>query len=538
MTGSTRNCPSGRDTRRGPGRAAATLSPATQAGAPPHTPDTPADPSRRLNILRFSEGGCRYVFAATSLFLFEVDDLTDAVLQRWGRQSAAEMRQDLREHAGGGAVDAVIAEVERLIAAGILAGGEVPAFCRRPDPQLPDAGGTPAFTDLWLILTHGCNLACRYCFSDAEYMRADGRMTEEVAFRGVDFLLAHAYRDAPLNIVFFGGEPLIAFALLESTVDYARRRAAQAGKQIGFAITTNGMLLTPEVRRFLLDNSISTMISMDGPKAQHDAARRLRNGAGSFDRVAPLARAFAAEAKRAGQDIRGRATLHRGHLGAVDALYAFLDEDMGFGSVSTPLIHRPAPDDLAITPDDLPRLEADLQRLGDRVLAKAEQTGELPGYGMFAFLRVLRERRRPQRGCAAGRLAVTVDTDGQLYPCERFIGATDYRLGSVLGGAYAADRVRQLSEQDRVCAFGKCRDCSAMLYCKSTCVAERLRYLPDTGPPDLDCETYRLMLRQILRVFVRLRRNRRTRHLVAGATERADKARRRAAGGRRQAPAG
>jgi hypothetical protein len=56
---------------------------------------------------------------------------------------------------------------------------------------------------------------------------------------------------------------------------------------------------------------------------------------------------------------------------------------------------------------------------------------------------------------------------------------------------------------------------------KSTCVAERLRYLPETGPPELDCDIYRLILRQILRVFVRLRRNPRTRHLVAGAPDRA-----------------
>jgi radical SAM protein with 4Fe4S-binding SPASM domain len=142
---------------------------------------------------------------------------------------------------------------------------------------------------------------------------------------------------------------------------------------------------------------------MDGPKAQHDAARRLRNGAGSFDQVAPLARAFAAEARRAGQDVRGRATLHRGHLGAVDA----------------------------------------------------------------------------------------------LYPCERFIGHADYRLGSVLGAAYAADRVRQLSEQDRICAFEKCRDCCAMLYCKEHLrrgaaavpagnrpAGARLRHLSADPPPD------------------------------------------------------
>jgi uncharacterized protein len=329
-------------------------------------------------------------------------------------------------------------------------------------------------------------------------------MTEDVARRGVDFLLRHSDGHYRLRIIFFGGEPLLEFSLMKAIVAYARQKAIGAGKEVSFAITTNGTLLNQEVRLFLVENNFNTLVSLDGPQPMHDAARQFRDGRGSFQRIVPQVKALVREAAAVGVGIQGRTTLNRHHLGYVPELYEFMDRQMGFSGVSTPMVHRPAPAEFSFIEADLPQLKEDLARLGDLVVEKASLEGTPPAYGLFAFLDVLHQRSRPRRGCAAGRLAVTVDCNGKIYPCERFIGQENCCLGSVFSEEFRRDRIEWLSNQDRICAFDKCHKCYAMLYCKSTCVAERLLYLDKTGPTELDCEIYRTILLQILSVYVRV----------------------------------
>jgi len=58
------------------------------------------------------------------------------------------------------------------------------------------------------------------------------------------------------------------------------------GKDLKFTITTNGSLFNDEIIQFLSDNSIITLISLDGAKEQHDANRVFAsNGKGTFDVV-------------------------------------------------------------------------------------------------------------------------------------------------------------------------------------------------------------------------------------------------------------
>ncbi len=50
-------------------------------------------------------------------------------------------------------------------------------------------------------------------------------------------------------------------------------------------MTINGTLLTDEIIKFMKDNEVSLLISMDGPKEIHDKNRVFSNGMGSFDKI-------------------------------------------------------------------------------------------------------------------------------------------------------------------------------------------------------------------------------------------------------------
>ena len=52
---------------------------------------------------------------------------------------------------------------------------------------------------------------------------------------------------------FFSGETLLNFPVLQKTIPYARQRAAEAGKDVDFSLTTNATLLKPEIIEFLAE---------------------------------------------------------------------------------------------------------------------------------------------------------------------------------------------------------------------------------------------------------------------------------------------
>ncbi len=130
---------------------------------------------------------------------------------------------------------------------------------------------------LVLNVTHACNLACKYCFA-AEYAERN-TMDMETARQGVNLLDKNSF----IKISFFGGEPLLAWELIQDVISYAEGLAAQRRKGRQFHITTNGTLITPEKARYLRQHNVSLLVSLDGPKQIHDAARPTKKDGGSFD---------------------------------------------------------------------------------------------------------------------------------------------------------------------------------------------------------------------------------------------------------------
>jgi len=113
-------------------------------------------------------------------------------------------------------------------------------------------------------------------------------MTADVIERSVAFLARESGPQTELGLLLFGGEPLCAWAELCHTVDCCAAWAKRTGKRISLDMTTNGSLLTEERARWLARNGVKYLLSLDGLRPTHDAHRKRRDGASSFDSVAPL----------------------------------------------------------------------------------------------------------------------------------------------------------------------------------------------------------------------------------------------------------
>jgi uncharacterized protein len=157
----------------------------------------------------------------------------------------------------------------------------------RPSPAI--------FSNLMLIVTDKCNLRCKYCIYSDHYEDFHTfrplKMTWDIAKKAIDHFIQLnesppflSISDRKLDISFFGGEPLLESKLMHRVIEYAKK-IARPRHWIEFSMTTNLTHLPISFAKYLVENDVSLMVSMDGPEFVHDLYRRDRNDQGSFSKV-------------------------------------------------------------------------------------------------------------------------------------------------------------------------------------------------------------------------------------------------------------
>lgn len=163
---------------------------------------------------------------------------------------------------------------------------DVSDMSRREDAAFQEelsAALTDRTLHLILLPTEQCNFRCTYCYEDF----AIGRMERETV-DAVKLLLDRRFDGLKsLDISWFGGEPLLARAVVEEiSAHVVASVAARPDLLYAGDMTTNGYLLdVPAAERLAGLGVTSYQISLDGPEAVHDTTRVRSNGGTSFQRI-------------------------------------------------------------------------------------------------------------------------------------------------------------------------------------------------------------------------------------------------------------
>lgn len=135
--------------------------------------------------------------------------------------------------------------------------------------------------ELIIFPTEKCNFRCAYCYEDFQI----GRMKPETV-ESIKRLITERSADlGHLHISWFGGEPLMAADIIFGINQHAKNLS---GKGMAFtsSITTNGYLIDRAGVDKLLDCGVRHFqISLDGLESQHNSARVLVNGQGTFEKI-------------------------------------------------------------------------------------------------------------------------------------------------------------------------------------------------------------------------------------------------------------
>lgn len=136
-----------------------------------------------------------------------------------------------------------------------------------------------------LLPTSYCNMACDYCGQEHTRRTAAGQHRDAVVRRVVTAM--HDARTNAVHVAWFGGEPLMAFAVLRDMAARICSAADASGVEFTSKITTNGALLDRRKFHALVHTCLITRfdITLDGQAAVHDVHRPLKSGRPSFERL-------------------------------------------------------------------------------------------------------------------------------------------------------------------------------------------------------------------------------------------------------------
>lgn len=384
---------------------------------------------------------------------------------------------------------------------------------------LEAVSGTVSISKIAIFVAQDCNLNCTYCYGAEDGSSVGGtygsrgKMALTTAISSVDWLLKNSGDRENVGIVFFGGEPLLNFPLMKEIVEYADKKADAVGKTMTYSITTNGSLLDAEKIEFLRKNRVNVTVSMDGGKRIQDSQRPLPGGGGSYDLVATKVK----ELLKVIPDADCRGTI----INDADVEEAEKDlRDIGFKKIhltvaSKSLIRDDASKYGDPTGEDTrfhhtaETIRSEALKLVNAIRAKdvdlVNQAIMHTAWGkkLSRYSEQFINRRKTHFPCGAGRHYVGVSASGEIFPCHRFVGANDTKLGSVFNddidrSAYHKTTVHHDNPNS-------CSTCFAKYVCSGGCHHDNMGFSGDIHGPDPQmCDAIRVIVQEAAAIAAEL----------------------------------
>jgi len=326
---------------------------------------------------------------------------------------------------------------------------------------------------LYLLTSQSCNMNCVYCLNGRTSYQTDKnlKMDRAVAFRSIDRCLDGISEDGRLEVIFFGGEPLLNWPLAKEAILHCEKHLGEKhkGKKRQYHFTSNLSFLPGDLIEWARKYDISFLCDIDGPEEIHNRSRPFRNGGGTYEStVRCLEKMLAAGLKI---DLRATITsLNQDRLLEIAELHKALGgNSSGFVPVT------PVNSDQSLLPDELlPSIEKIISGMTDVYRSKLWERENLYPFNQYAAR--FRPGYQTPLGCGAayGNLPA-VAANGDVYPCIYLVGIRKFHLGNIRDAGYPqSERVGQLFDDFHVDRLEGCKRCPWRYLCGGGCPLGRL----------------------------------------------------------------
>lgn len=285
-------------------------------------------------------------------------------------------------------------------------------------------------------------------------------MSLEVVKRVIDFAFKNTPSEEKIDIGFFGGEPLLEFGLIKTITEMTEKHPSFNDARVEFTVVTNGTIFSNEIADFLNEHNIGFCISCDGPSFVQDMFRSFPSGNGSSDIVENTIR-------------RAMETLPSVLVNAVyhPKTFRYLPQVVEyFSSIGLKQIY--------LNPDfSAPWSKKEaclLPEVYARIAEKYINYYILQRPHFISLIDskitvILRGGYKPLERCRMGRGEFAFTPSGNIYPCERLIGADtgDHCIGNINDGLNLEQMSCKMAPEQDINA--ECLTCGMKDYCMNWC---------------------------------------------------------------------
>lgn len=424
-------------------------------------------------IHKFKNNNYNFVLDVESGTILELDDLAYDLLGEKDLISPEDLNSELKENYSDEEILETYNELKSLKDNDLLYSQSL--------EEIPEFNKNINVKALCLHVAHDCNLRCSYCFAgQGDFKGERSLMSLETAKKAIDFVIEASKDRTNIEIDFFGGEPLMNYDVVQKTVEYARSKGAQARKNFHFTITTNGLLLTPEKRKWLNENMDNIVLSHDGRKEVNDHMRTTVNGKGSYDVITDNIIDMALE-RDGDKDYYVRGTYTSNNLDFLEDIKHFVDKGIKNISVEPVVAHKE--DSYAILEEHVPELIEEYNKLAAYNLEN--------DFNFFHFNINLDKGPclyKRLSGCGAGTDYLAITPEGKIFPCHQFVSEEEFCLGDLDTGIVNAYIQEDFKDSD-VTKKEKCLDCWCKYFCGGGCFANAYNFNENLNEPyEIACD--------------------------------------------------
>lgn len=334
----------------------------------------------------------------------------------------------------------------------------------------------PKVRSLTIMPTLDCNLACKYCFEEAN--RKTGKMKPAVIKKLKEFIKEQYENPMEyIDLEWFGGEPLLGFDIIEDITTFIKAE----GIPFDAGIITNGVLLDDKKIEKLADLHINHLqITLDGPKAIHDTKRIFRNGKGSYDIILEnLEKLYQYISSNDKIYVDIRINIDRENRKYYHLLYNEFKQKFPKFSVYPGIITQ-----YQTCSSTLPCF-ANAKEEAEFYIEQYEQYGIVhPEFNITA---------KGLKSCMAECLYTNlIGPEGEMYQCLQDVGNKEMQVGSIFTGKTNLRLLSAYCSGNLTFNSDECRTCRVQTFCGGNCVNKRYRNLK-FGEQHHYCAVYKNM---------------------------------------------
>lgn len=285
----------------------------------------------------------------------------------------------------------------------------------------------PQIAILYLLLTDACNIACKYCYFEGCIPEGYkfSLMTFETAKKSVDLFakvyardLLQSNKEGP-HIIFYGGEALLNWPVVEATLEYVARlkKTSQLPRNTRITLNTNGILVTPEIAKVLIKHKVNVAVSLDGPRSLHDLMRVGHSGSGTFDLVMPKLKML----REMGAHVGTCCTIDSHNIDQIEEVTRWMIEELGFDTLGFNTL-------LESTERPIPVPEEYGEKVGQK-LVKCFQIAREHGVYEDRFMRKVKAFVNGDfyfADCGGCGMQIVASPDGEIGPCQGYCGTRKF----------------------------------------------------------------------------------------------------------------